>query len=1045
MKKSGDPACDSPACSCKPELSRRSFVELLGWGTAAALAGGTVMAGPFDAADAGKFIPADKKLDGKWVASLTARGEREVHRGAELDKIGMPIGGICAGQLYLGGDGRLWHWDIFNQSIYTGDQGYAYPPTPDRPVEQGFAVRITNDGKSQVRKLDRSGFADVTFCGEYPIGYVEYRDPGSPVAVSLEAFSPFIPLNADDSSLPATVLRLTVSNSSDKQVEVELGGWLENAVGLHSAIVGAARRNNGVDRKKGLLRIDYSAEESQENKPRPEVVFDDFQRETYEGWEVTGTAFGKGPILRSDVPQYQGDLGGPGKRVVNSHASAPGKTVEERDRQTGTLTSRPFTIERNFVSFWIGGGAHRGKTCLNLLVDGRAVLSATGHNSNQMGLEAFDVRPWQGKQARLEIVDTSTGAWGNIGIGEIKFTDVPQLRFSEAPDFGTMSLALLQATDADLALPKVKSEQLPDSLFPPAGAEHPDLSSMTVVGIPLIGGLIRQMSIEPHGKATATFVITWHFPNLRLKNGGRHYAARFASAGAVAEYVAEHFARLHEQTRLRHDTWYDSTLPFWFLNRSMLNTSILATSTCHWFADGRFYAWEGVGCCDGTCTHVWHYAHAVARLFPQLERDLRRRTDFGTAIDLKTGIIQFRGDHDGLAIDGQAGCILRAYREHQMSADATLLTALWPRIKLAMQCLVERDEGDGLLKGPQHNTLDQPWFGKVAWLSSLYVAAARACEEMAYELGNYAYARKMRGIVERGSRSLDSQLFNGEYYVQLADPQHAKSVGSFDGCEIDQVFGQSWCWQVGLGRILSAENTKRALQSLWKYNFAPDVGPFRAAHKPGRWYAMAGEAGLIMCTWPKGEGARVSEGYDYYFNECMTGFEYQAAGHMLWEGMVTEGLAICRSIHDRYNPLRRNPWNEVECGDHYSRAMASYGVFLAACGFEYHGPQGHLGFAPRLTPDNFRAAFTSAEGWGTIEQTRDAGGQTNRIEMKQGRLRLRSLAFELAAGAKPASVTVSAGGKRLDFGQSLKDGRLSIALAKDVLMEEGQTLEVRAV
>ncbi len=51
---------------------------------------------------------------------------------------------------------------------------------------------------------------------------------------------------------------------------------------------------------------------------------------------------------------------------------------------------------------------------------------------------------------------------------------------------------------------------------------------------------------------------------------------------------------------------------------------------------------------------------------------------------------------------------------------------------------------------------------------------------------------------------------------------------------------------------------KKALAALWKYNFAPDVGPFRKAHKPGRWYAMAGEAGLIMCTWPQGEAARAA-------------------------------------------------------------------------------------------------------------------------------------------------------------------------------------------
>ena len=122
----------------------------------------------------------------------------------------------------------------------------------------------------------------------------------------------------------------------------------------------------------------------------------------------------------------------------------------------------------------------------------------------------------------------------------------------------------------------------------------------------------------------------------------------------------------------------------------------------------------------------------------------------------------------------------------------------------------------------------------------------------------------------------------------------------------------------------------------------------------------------------------------------MNGFEYQVAGHMIWEGMVQEGLAITRDVHDRYHASRRNPWNEVECGDHYARSMASYGVFLAACGYRYHGPTGFLAFAPRLTPENFRAAFTTAEGWGTFSQKRQGGKQSIVIHLRWGSLRLRT-------------------------------------------------------
>ena len=1039
--------CCSSDCGCKRGLSRREFLILAGAGAAMAAARTAAVAGPFEAADFEKLVPADKKLSPEWVKSLFARGTPTVYRGKDLELIGMPIGGICAGQLYLGGDGKLWHWDIFNQHIGTGDGHYAQPPKPAAPLDQGFAIRIAAGGKTEVRALDRSGFSDVSFRGEYPIGLVEYRDPAAPVSVSLEAFSPFAPLNAEESSLPATVMRFTVRNTGSATVEALLAGWLENAVCLHSGRPGAGVRRNRLVPPGGWYFLECGAEAApQANRPdkRPDIVFDDFEKETYEGWTATGTAFGSGPVEKSKVPDYQGDVQSKGKRLVNSHASAPGGNVTEKDSAVGTLTSKPFTLERDYVTFLVGGGAHKDRTCVNLLVDDKVVLSVTGKNDNRMEPHSFDVRPWAGKTAKLQVVDNERGGWGNIGIDDIVLSDEPRgssVVLTEQPDFGTMGLAILDGPDGNQGSAAVPDGKRPENLFAEAGLAS-DPAAEKPFGQKLVGALGRGFSLEAGKAATVTFVVAWHFPNLRLKDGGRFYATRFQSAAEVAEHVAKDFDPLYRQTRLWRDTWYDSTLPYWFLDRTMANTSILATSTCHWFNTGRFYGWEGVGCCEGTCTHVWHYAHAVARLFPQLERDLRRRTDFGKAMDPQSGVINHRGEGAGLAVDGQAGCILRAYREHQMSADAALLKELWPKIKLAMRCLMRMDNGEGLLVGGQHNTLDQPWFGKIAWLSSLYVAAARACEEMAKEVGDGAFAGEMRRIVERGARSIDRELFNGEYYVHIPDKDHAKSVGSHNGCEIDQVFGQSWAYQVGLGRILSEENVKKALASLWRYNFTPDVGPFRDKNKPGRWYAMAGEGGLLMCSWPKGDAARVQQGFDFYFNECMTGFEYQVAGHMIWEGMLMEGLAVARMIHDRYHASRRNPWNEVECGDHYARAKASYGVYLAACGYGYHGPKKHLAFAPRVTPDDFRAAFTAAEGWGTFSQKRDGATQHNAIALKQGRLRLRTLALPLPEKAASPKVTVTAAGKKVEARPTVEKGGLRLAFAADVTLEAGQTLEV---
>jgi hypothetical protein len=174
----------------------------------------------------------------------------------------------------------------------------------------------------------------------------------------------------------------------------------------------------------------------------------------------------------------------------------------------------------------------------------------------------------------------------------------------------------------------------------------------------------------------------------------------------------------------------------------------------------------------------------------------------------------------------------------------------------------------------------------------------------------------------------------------------------------------------------------------------------------------------------------------------MNGFEYQVAGHMLWEGLTTEGLAITRAIHDRYDASRRNPYNEVECGDHYARSMASHGVYLAACGYEYHGPHGHLGFAPRLTPDEFRCAFTTAEGWGTFAQKRAGRQQSETLTLKWGTLRLHSLRFELPEGVTPTDAAVTLDGKPLPSRLAVEGRSARITLGAEAVLHKNETLAV---
>jgi uncharacterized protein (DUF608 family) len=177
------------------------------------------------------FVPADKGLSPEYVQRLFQRGERAVYTGEELETIGMPVGGIATGQLYLRGDGTLGVWQIFNKHVFSGygrDNYRTY--RPDSPVDSGFALVLEAGDKQVVRPLNKD-FGRVEFAGEYPIGLVRYKAQGLPIEVELEAFSPFIPLNAKDSALPATIFHVTLKNTSES----------------------ATRRRPGLARKRGVL------------------------------------------------------------------------------------------------------------------------------------------------------------------------------------------------------------------------------------------------------------------------------------------------------------------------------------------------------------------------------------------------------------------------------------------------------------------------------------------------------------------------------------------------------------------------------------------------------------------------------------------------------------------------------------------------------------------------------------------------------------------------------------------------------------------------
>ena len=156
---------------------------------------------------------------------------------------------------------------------------------------------------------------------------------------------------------------------------------------------------------------------------------------------------------------------------------------------------------------------------------------------------------------------------------------------------------------------------------------------------------------------------------------------------------------------------------------------------------------------------------------------------------------------------------------------------------------------------------------------------------------------------------------------------------------------------------------KSALRSIYRYNFQQSL---RNHTNFWRVYGLNDEAGTVICSWPHGDVPAIPIPYA---TETMHGFEYQAACHMILRGMTAEGVELVKAVRDRYDGVRRNPWNEIECGSNYARSMASYALLNAFAGFRFDLTVGRIGFQPvgRQPGETFRCFWALDGGWGQFE------------------------------------------------------------------------------
>ena len=517
-------------------------------------------------------------------------------------------------------------------------------------------------------------------------------------------------------------------------------------------------------------------------------------------------------------------------------------------------------------------------------------------------------------------------------------------------------------------------------------------------------------SLSPGEEKTIRVYFCWYLPKTELSIGNvpgtkdklspfeTWYAGKFENIDEVISYWTNNYSELKNKSESFSDAFYNSTLPAEVIEAVAANLTILKSPTILRQADGRLWAWEGCdytqGSCHGSCTHVWNYAQAIPHLFPSLERTFRE-TEFNVSQNTE-GHQNFRVNlpiseppHNFYpAADGQLGGIMKVYRDWRISGNTEWMKSLYPQVKASLDyCQKSWDpDKNGYLEEPHHNTYDIEFWGPDGMCTSFYLGALTAYIEMSKAIK--APYKEYEKLLKKGKAYMESELFDGEYFIQKVKWEGLHSPSPVEvaknsyrtnyteeavellkvegpkyqygmGCLSDGILG-AWMAKVsGLNEVVDNQQVKSHLLAVHKYNLKPTlidhVNPQRST------YAIGNDAGLLLCTWPK--GGKLSLPF-IYCNEVWTGIEYQVASHLMFMGEVEKGLDIVRAVRNRYNGTVRNPFNEYECGNWYARALSSYALIEGLTGVRYDAVDKTLYIDSKV--GDFTSFLSTATGFGNV-------------------------------------------------------------------------------
>ncbi|XP_065909541.1 non-lysosomal glucosylceramidase-like [Dysidea avara] len=563
--------------------------------------------------------------------------------------------------------------------------------------------------------------------------------------------------------------------------------------------------------------------------------------------------------------------------------------------------------------------------------------------------------------------------------------------------------------------------------FTTSGLPGQGQSGPSPAGMTWNGAISQANQIPAGGTQTFTFMIGWHFPNRYVnwdQRGfgivddmsqfylGNMYTTYWPTIEDVLNYTVQNFQGLSTSTYGFRDAMFETSLPWQLVDSAAGRVSVIRSPSTMWLADGNFYCFEGcsaqTGCCPLNCTHVLNYEMCLSRMFPDLERtmrnvDLQQQISPNAIIPSRTTLPlelrrqwSFWPDYTivnpastAICVDGEIGTVLKTYREVRQGAPGDWFNTMWSQVKKIMdRWMTELDDGTGTIKGPQPNTYDCAMYGVNTFIGSLYLCALRAAEEMAKLQNDQDSVTKYSDRFKLGSQNLDKACFtNGKWYTQVVDPKNNVQVVS-DGTFVDCLGGQWWAHSLDLGYLLPQEHVQSTVSSVFAGNHTDSFNP--ADQHPRKFFDQR-DAGLYIGRWP--DGKVPSNALLYTSEGAWTGLEYPFAGLALYEGLSDIALKVLLDARNKYDGTRRSPWNEVECGDHYTRPMAGFLLFEIASGQQWNVFTQSIQFAPRLNFTNFKGFFITNTAWGQyIQNGNDAMNPgTAELVVTGGSLQLKQL------------------------------------------------------